>query len=360
MQLRRPRVLEGLCAACLLSCEPGGVTVIDPNPPDAVVPDTSSTGMADEGLPGEGSDSDGGDAGVTLVPAEAMWRVSATPGAGWTAVAFDDSSWAELAAPIGRGYDDATPWPEDGSVYLRHTFSDELPPDARLELRLRRDDGAIAYLDGVEVARFNVEAESAGIIAEVQEADGSFYFFASPPVPEGEGPHVLAVEVHQGQDPDLVFDARLRTLDPAAPPQSVLIQFRTRSYGGMFAPENVGAVWIEDMTGNFVRSVLVWGKVRREHLVGWGAASNDNRVDAMTSATAESHGSWVAEWDLRDADGAEVPPGVYVAHFELVEENANEGDPPGPTTSVSFSTATRGELHTGGTEFIEDVVVFVP
>ena len=108
---------------------------------------------------------------------------------------------------------------------------------------MRRDDGAIAYLDGVEVARFNVEPETTQVIAEVEETDGSAYFVASPPAPQGEGPHVLAVEVHQGQNPDLVFDARLRTVDPRQPLQSVLIQVRTRSYGGMFAPANVGAIW---------------------------------------------------------------------------------------------------------------------
>ena len=100
---------------------------------------TSSTGVDDEGLPGDGSAGDDGGAGVTLVPAESMWRVSASPGAGWTAAAFDDSSWTELAAPLGRGYDDVTPWMEDGPVFGRHVFSEPFP--ARRTARAARAPG---------------------------------------------------------------------------------------------------------------------------------------------------------------------------------------------------------------------------
>ena len=357
-----------IAATWLIGCEPGGLTITEPLPPDAPPSLDASSGVEEGGLDAaDGNDGgSGGDpaGGVTLIPSESTWRVGDTPSPGWTSVDFDDSAWPELAAPIGRGYDDVTPYDIGGSIYLRHTFSGALAADDRLELRVRRDDGAIAYLDGAEAARFNVEPDSAGETAmvndEVDGAEGSAYFVASPAPPSGDGSHVLAVEVHQGSDPDLVFDARLRTLDLSEPLQTVLVAVRTRSYGGMFAPNNVGAIWIEDMAGNFVRSLLVWGKVRREHLVVWSAASGDNRVDATTAATAESHHSWLTEWDLRDADGDEVPPGVYTARFELAEENANEGFPAGPTTSLTFSTGSRGELQTGATESLVDIVVFVP
>ena len=350
------------CVLWIAGCEPGGISVSEPQPPDAPLAGSSDDGMADGGLD-QGDDTEGDtggeDGSVTLVPAGSTWRVSATPDPGWTTASFDDGAWAELAAPIGRGYDDATEWGSDGPVYLRHVFSGDFT-SAPLELRVRRDDAAIAYIDGEEVARFNVAPDAPMVAGEVEGIDGSDYFVASPTPPPGEGPHVLAIEVLQGANPDLVFDARLRTIDTAAPLESVLITVRTRSYEGMFAPANVGSIWIEDMAGNFVRTVSVWGGVRREHLVSWNASSSDNRVDAVTAATAEAHHSWLAEWDLRDADGVEVVPGVYTARFELVEENANEGEPPGPNASVSFSTASRGQVTVGGVEFLEDILVFVP
>ena len=361
MQLTR-RVGPLACALWIAGCEPGGIPVSEPRPPDAPLAGSSSGDMADGGLDqgdDTAGDSGGDDGSVTLVPAASTWRVSASAASGWTTVSFDDSGWAELVAPIGRGYDDATEWGSDGTVYFRQVFSGDIGAEP-LELRVRRDDAAIAYLDGEEVARFNVAPDGSMVAGEVDGADRFDYFVASPPPPSGEGPHVLAIEVLQGDDPDLVFDARLRTIDTTAPLESVLISVRTRSYDGMFAPANVGAIWIEDMAGNFVRSVSVWGGVRREHLVSWNASSSDNRVDAVTAATAEAHHSWLAEWDLRDADGIGVPPGVYTARFELVEENANEGQPPGPNTSVSFSTASRGQVSVGGVEFLEDIIVFVP
>jgi len=381
--------------ALLIACEPGGVTVEQPLPPDAAAGDTepgSSTtwaggddldaggldgglddgGLDDDGLDdgataGEsgGSADDGGSGSATLVPLEASWRVTASAPAGWTMPSFDDSAWDELPAPLGSGYEVTSPWSGGGATYLRHRFEASIEPDDVLELRLRRDDGAIAYLDGVEVGRWNVAAGTAGgdasVTDEVEGADGYSFFIAMPPPPaRAAGPHVLAVEVHQRNDADLVFDARLRRVEAATPIESVVIQARTRAYGGEYSPKNVGAIWIEDAGGTFVRSLAVWGSVRREHLVAWYASSQDDRTDAITSATSSSHHTRLVEWDRRDASGSVVPDGDYVARFELTEANSNSGDALGPTLSVPFSTATRCGTHTGGNASIDHVLVVTP
>ncbi|MEM7232145.1 MAG: CotH kinase family protein, partial [Planctomycetota bacterium] len=91
-----------------------------------------------------------------------FFRGLAEPSGGtleWTTLDFDDSNWEE--GPSGFGYgdgDDATLLAdmEDAytSVYVRHEF-DVSDPAAiqRLELLVDYDDGFIAYLNGVELAR---------------------------------------------------------------------------------------------------------------------------------------------------------------------------------------------------------------
>lgn len=82
-----------------------------------------------------------------------------TPATAWTLYGFDDSAWE--SGPSGFGYDDnddATVLSDmkNGykSIYIRKRFSVDAAPDNRnVELIVDYDDGFIAYLNGVEVAR---------------------------------------------------------------------------------------------------------------------------------------------------------------------------------------------------------------
>ncbi len=118
----------------------------------------------------------GGQAGwVTLVNAGADVRVL-VPGDGglgtsWTAPDFDDAAW--LAGTTGVGYERATGYEtliatnveaamydKASSVYLRIRFEVADPSVyARLALRMRYDDGFVAYLNGTAVLARNAPAE---------------------------------------------------------------------------------------------------------------------------------------------------------------------------------------------------------
>ncbi len=108
-----------------------------------------------------------------LVSLGAPWRYllgtkeASVPADAWRQRAFDDANWSTGPTPIGYGS-----VPETGrivtqlpssklggyvSVYLRHSFS--LPDPqliAQLSLALTVDDGAIVWLNGVELGRINV------------------------------------------------------------------------------------------------------------------------------------------------------------------------------------------------------------
>lgn len=95
----------------------------------------------------------------------------------WTAVGFNDSSWT--SAPLGIGFDPADNPDFDETVIATQLDPNEVVPGATnvflripfqvdnlaqaqansLILRLKYDDGFVAYLNGVEVARDNVRGE---------------------------------------------------------------------------------------------------------------------------------------------------------------------------------------------------------
>jgi hypothetical protein len=81
------------------------------------------------------------------------------PNSNWNTLAFDDSSWAESASGFGYGDgDDATLLPNSTrSVYLRKVFEiADVSEVSSLILDIDYDDGFVAYINGIEVARANI------------------------------------------------------------------------------------------------------------------------------------------------------------------------------------------------------------
>ena len=82
-------------------------------------------------------------------------------GTAWRAAEFDDSAWRTGPAELGFGDGDETTVIIRGALtyYFRHDFDiDVVDSIAALQLDIRRDDGAIVYLNGTEVVRSNMPA----------------------------------------------------------------------------------------------------------------------------------------------------------------------------------------------------------
>ena len=111
----------------------------------------------------------------------AYFKGTVAPPANWNTNAFNDASW--LTGPSGIGYgdgDDATTLSDMQNsyttVYTRRQF-DVANPAAigGLELRADYDDGFVAYLNGVEVARRNIPAgtpSNTTLASSAHEASG--------------------------------------------------------------------------------------------------------------------------------------------------------------------------------------------
>ncbi len=167
----------------------------------------------------------------TLISAGSTWKYRDTggnPGAGWMGLTFDDSAWSSGAAKLGYGDgDEATVvdfGPDQNNKYptthFRYHFNvtdPSLIADVRLNLMI--DDGAIAYLNGIEIARIRV---ADGITYLDYSGGGygpdnpsAFELIDYTSMPFRAGDNVLAVEVHQhdGSSSDMAFDAELIVLE---------------------------------------------------------------------------------------------------------------------------------------------------
>jgi hypothetical protein len=165
---------------------------------------------------------------VVLVPARATWRyldAGTNLATNWTASSYSDSAWFQGRARLGYGVDGeftplqfgTNPAAKPITCYFRHEFllrdTSFLGP---LQLRLQRDDGAIIYLNGVEILRTNMPAGPVTATnlanATIAGADETNWIAATlPTAPFVTGLNVVAAEVHQSaaNSSDLGFDLEL-------------------------------------------------------------------------------------------------------------------------------------------------------
>ena len=102
-------------------------------------------------------------ADTTLVPLGSIWKYldnGTDPGTAWRGTAFNDSGWLSGPAQLGYGDGDEStvvsggPNPDNHYIttYFRRSFVVTNPNDfGKLLLRILRDDGAVVYLNGVEI-----------------------------------------------------------------------------------------------------------------------------------------------------------------------------------------------------------------
>lgn len=137
--------------------------------------------------------------------------------------------------------------------------------------------------------------------------------------------------------------------DPATPPPptgtpgTLTLAFTTANLGGRYQPRNVGAVWIENGSGAFVKTLARWAGVRAVYLKSWAAASGGwssffgigatpDELDAVTSATLRTAELHNLTWDMVDNAGAVVPDGKYTVKIEVADDEIR----PSVVGSVSF------------------------
>jgi hypothetical protein len=144
----------------------------------------------------------------------------------WHNPTFNDSGWATGTAQLGYGDGDEATVISYGSdpenkyitYYFRHSFNiDDTSRYLGLTLELLRDDGAVVYLNGIEIERSNMPADTINYLtlasSSVSSNEDTFIETFEDPGNLVSGTNVLAVEVHQAEitSSDISFDLRLIT-----------------------------------------------------------------------------------------------------------------------------------------------------
>jgi hypothetical protein len=182
---------------------------------------------------------------VTLLgpgaPARALVPPNDNLGLDWTAVEFDDTTW--VSGTTGIGYDrqtigvnflpllglnvEALMYPSNPTIYARIPFRVDNPADwTGLTLRLKFEDGVIAYLNGQEVAGSNAPASATfNSVALAPRTDTAATNFLDFDISAYRGflfagTNLLAFHAlnNPTNSPDLLLLPQLEGLTPNGPP----------------------------------------------------------------------------------------------------------------------------------------------
>ncbi len=179
---------------------------------------------------------------VTLVSrgSRSVWSYNDTgvyPGGNWMTAGFNDAAWRSGGAPLGYSDDNGlmtttnSYGPNSSSKYIayyyRHYFDiTNAASFSSVTFNLRRDDGAVVYLNGTNVYRENMPATVTHTSTASTNVSGTPTIyrattFDASALPLLEGPNVVAVEIHQNNagSSDIILDLEIIGT-PRPPPPS--------------------------------------------------------------------------------------------------------------------------------------------
>ncbi|HPS55808.1 MAG TPA: CotH kinase family protein, partial [Sedimentisphaerales bacterium] len=206
---------------------------------------------------------------MTIIPAGATWKYldnGTNQGTAWQAAGFNDTSWKSGPSELGYGEGDEATVLSYGTsssnkyttYYFRYKFSltaAQVSSALSLDLWLVRDDGAVVYINGQEVARSNMPSGTITYTTFASMAYGAdestFHNFQLDPGILVAGNNCVAVEVHQMDktSSDLSFNLKLiagvtsagttsasavRYTSPVMLTKSTHIKARTLITGGLY------------------------------------------------------------------------------------------------------------------------------
>ena len=164
---------------------------------------------------------------TSLVSAGSTWKYldnGSNQGTAWRTTSFNDGSWASGPAELGYGEDDEATvvsyGPQSGNKYITTYFRKTISVVnaaifSNYTLRVRRDDGIIVYMNGVEKYRNNMPSGSIAYTtwASTNCSDDA-NIWLSTTLAAGSlatGTNVIAVELHQSNNTssDISFDLEL-------------------------------------------------------------------------------------------------------------------------------------------------------
>jgi len=151
------------------------------------------------------------------------WDSSTVPAANWYEPGYSDATWKKGPAQFGYGNKGETTVVDYGpnaadkftTSYYRKNFSISNPANlSKATIRMLVDDGAVIYLNGVELSRYNMPEGTINFQTYALTANNGDYVDIEVPFSMlAKGTNIIAVEVHQANasSSDLIFNLELLT-----------------------------------------------------------------------------------------------------------------------------------------------------
>lgn len=140
-------------------------------------------------------------------------------------------------------------------------------------------------------------------------------------------------------------------------PGTVSVTVTSKPNGKDFSPKHVLAIWVEDNTDAFVKTLKLRADKRKQYLYTWNSKSAGDVTDATTGATLSAHTMHSVLWDCTNTAGEVVGDGDYKIMIEYTSEHKQ-----GPLASIDFIKS--GDLFSvqpkDETFFTDMDVVFTP
>jgi hypothetical protein len=178
---------------------------------------------------------------VVLLPRGGVWRYlddGSDQGTAWTQRFFtNEIGWASGPAQLGFGDGDEATVLRSGHItyYFRKSLNlSNASAFSNIELHMLRDDGAVVYINGTEVARQNMPAGPVTYQTFAAAVEFDENAFHRSPVPPGvliNGLNIIAVEVHQVafSSSDVSFDFELRADSSVPVPPNIITHPRSQT-----------------------------------------------------------------------------------------------------------------------------------
>ncbi|HPG11562.1 MAG TPA: metallophosphoesterase [Chitinophagaceae bacterium] len=298
--------------------------------------------------------------------------------AGWETSAYNDASWASGNAQLGYGDGDETTVVSYGgnasnkyiTTYFRKTINIANPASfSDFTLNLYRDDGAVVYVNGVEVARENMPGgsithstlASSNINGAAESTPVSFTISTSAFT---SGSNTIAVEMHQDAvtSSDLTFDLQL--LGNTAPVSLISLGSSWKYLDNNTRPANWETTGYNDASWASGNAELGYGDGGEATVVSYGPDANNKYTTTYFRKSFNITGlSTYNSFSLnviRD-DGVIV----YINGVEVARDNMPGGTPThstfassaiggsGETTPVSFSLSPCSFVEGSNTIAVE-------
>lgn len=154
---------------------------------------------------------------------------------------------------------------------------------------------------------------------------------------------------------------------PTSTPGTLTLSFMSADLRGRYSPKNIGAVWVETSSGQFVKTLERWAATRARYLTSWNQAAPNwsvflglnappDELDAITRATLNRHEMHMLTWDMQDPAGAVVPDGSYKIKIEVTDKDAT-----GAIGEIPFDKGAAPQTVTqSGASFTNATLEYTP